>query len=43
MENRAPFFPGFQIDEKFSIEKTRVVGSVIGTAYLTGALRHFGK
>ncbi len=43
VENRPPLISGFQIDEEFGIEKAGVIGAVIGTAHLAGALRNFGK
>ena len=43
VEDGTPLVFGFQIDEVFGIEKAGVIGAVIGTADLAGALRNFGK
>ncbi len=43
VEDGTPLFSGFEIDEEFGIEKAGVIGAVIGTADLAGALRNFGK
>ena len=43
VEDGPPFFFWLQADEVFGVEESGVVGAVIGTAGLAGALGRFGK
>ena len=43
VKHRPPLFFRLQVDEVFGIKEAGVIRSVIGTAHLAGALRHFGE
>ena len=43
MEDGPPLLFRFQVDEVFGVKEAGVIGSVVRTPHLAGALRHFGK